>query len=64
MVAASARRQGLSRRLLAAADERRSRDRGATELQLDSWEFAAEPLPFYEARGYRTIKRTLALPLT
>ncbi len=63
MVTASARRQGLGERLLAAA-ERWSRDRGATELRLNCWEFAAGPLPFYEARGYRTIKRTLARPLT
>ena len=42
MVTASARRQGLGRRLLAAA-ERWSRERGATELRLTCWEFAAGP---------------------
>jgi GNAT superfamily N-acetyltransferase len=63
VVTGSARRQGLGRELLAVA-ERWSRDLGATELRLNCWEFAAGPLSFYEACGYRTIKRTLTRPLT
>jgi GNAT superfamily N-acetyltransferase len=46
-----------------AAAEAWARERGATELRLDAWEFAAGPLPFYESLGYQTIKRTLVKPL-
>jgi GNAT superfamily N-acetyltransferase len=57
------RRRGIGARLVAAA-ETWARERGATELRLDAWEFAAGPLPFYEALGYQTIKRTLTKPLS
>lgn len=53
---------GLGRRLVAASEQWAS-ERGATEMRLACWEFAGGPLPFYEALGYHTIKRTLARPL-
>lgn len=62
MVAATHRRKGLGRQLVASAEEW-ARARGASELRLEAREFAAGPLPFYEALGYRTIKRTLVRPL-
>ena len=54
---------GLGRRLVEAAEQWAS-ERGATEMRLACWEFAGGPLPFYEALGYHTIKRTLARPLS
>ena len=35
------------------------RERDATQMKLDAWEFAAGPLGFYEKNGYKTLKRTL-----
>jgi len=62
IVTAPIRRRGMGRQLVAAA-ELWSREHGATEMRLACWEFAAGPLPFYEALGYRTMKRTLVRPL-
>ena len=62
IVTAPIRRRGMGRQLVAAA-EQWSREHGATEMRLACWEFAAGPLPFYEALGYRTMKRTLVRPL-
>ncbi len=62
IVTASIRRRGLGRQLVAAA-EQWSREHGASEMRLACWEFAEGPLPFYEALGYRTMKRTLVHPL-
>jgi len=58
MVGELYRRGGTGRRLLDAA-EAWARDRGATEIRLDVWEFEAGPLNFYEKSGYRTLKRSL-----
>lgn len=58
MVRAASRREGVGRRLVAAAEDW-ARARGASELRLDTWEFAAGPLPFYERLGYTTLKRAL-----
>lgn len=58
MVTADSRRRGLGRRLLAAA-EAWTREQGASELRLETWEFEASPLRFYEACGYRTLRRTM-----
>jgi ribosomal protein S18 acetylase RimI-like enzyme len=57
------RRRGVGSELLRAA-EAWARDRGATEMRLETWEFAEGPLGFYERAGYRTLKRTLVRPLT
>jgi GNAT superfamily N-acetyltransferase len=62
IVTASLRRSGLGRQLVAAA-EQWSHEHGATEMRLACWEFADGPLPFYEALGYRTMKRTLVRSL-
>jgi GNAT superfamily N-acetyltransferase len=59
MVAAAWRRAGIGARLVTAA-EAWARERGAAEMRLETWEFPAGPLAFYEARGYRTLRRTLA----
>jgi GNAT superfamily N-acetyltransferase len=57
-VTASLRGTGLGRQLLASA-ECWVRERDATQMKLDAWEFAAGPLGFYEKNGYTTLKRTL-----
>jgi GNAT superfamily N-acetyltransferase len=57
MVVADMRRRGIGTLLLHAA-ERWAAERGARELRLETWEFAGGPSPFYEARGYRTLRRT------
>ena len=62
IVSASFRAQGLGRLLVEAAQQW-ARERGATEMQLDIWEFAAGPLHFYERLGYRTLKRHLVIDL-
>lgn len=62
IVTASIRRRGLGQRLLATA-ERWSLEHGASEMRLACWEFADGPLPFYEAQGYHTMKRTLVRSL-
>jgi GNAT superfamily N-acetyltransferase len=56
------RRHGVGARLIEAA-QHWAEERGAAEMQLDLWEFAAGPLPFYEALGYRTLKRTMVKAL-
>jgi GNAT superfamily N-acetyltransferase len=43
-------RRGVGGRLMTAA-EAWAHARRATQLRLDAWEFAAGPLPFYEALG-------------
>lgn len=50
------RKYGLGK-LLVKATEQWARERGATEMQLDTWEFEAGPLHFYEHLGYRTLRR-------
>jgi GNAT superfamily N-acetyltransferase len=45
--------------MLVAACEQWARERGANEMQLETWEFNAGPLRFYESLHYRTLKRTL-----
>ncbi|WP_157507386.1 GNAT family N-acetyltransferase [Ktedonobacter racemifer] len=58
-VAEAHRKLGYGRELMQVAhDWARARD--ATEIQLESWEFAAGPLHFYEKLGYRTVKREMA----
>jgi GNAT superfamily N-acetyltransferase len=61
-VSASWRGHGLGGALLDAA-QAWALHRGATQMRLSTWEFAEGPLRFYEAKGYRTVKRTLAADL-
>lgn len=63
MVTVARRRAGIGRELMAAA-EAWAKSHGASELQLEMWEFAAGPLPFYEAQGYTTLRRKLVRRLT
>ena len=62
IVSAAFRAQGLGRLLVEAAQQW-ARERGATEMQVDIWEFAAGPLHFYERLGYRTLIRHLVAAL-
>lgn len=59
MVTTLWRRTGIGARLVDAA-ETWARERGATEMRLETWEFPDGPLAFYTAHGYRTLRRTLA----
>ena len=63
IVSASVRKRGL-RKLLMEAAQQWAKDKGATEMQLDYWEFEAGPLHFYEHLGYRTLKRQMVVGLT
>ncbi|MEM7128195.1 MAG: GNAT family N-acetyltransferase [Chloroflexota bacterium] len=49
------RGHGIGEKLLQAA-EAWSREQGATELRLDTWELDQGPLQFYEQQGYRTLR--------
>ncbi|HEY6541016.1 MAG TPA: GNAT family N-acetyltransferase [Ktedonobacteraceae bacterium] len=56
IVLESFRKHGLGKLLVEAAKQW-AKERGATEMQLDTWEFDAGPLHFYEHLGYRTLRR-------
>lgn len=62
MVQEAYRHQGIGTRLLEAV-EQWARQQGATEMQLDIWEYAGGPLHFYEHFNYRTLRRTLVRDL-
>lgn len=62
IVSTQHRKGGLGGRLVATAHQW-AKERSATEMQLDTWEFAEGPLHFYEALGYRTLKRHLVIDL-
>jgi GNAT superfamily N-acetyltransferase len=36
-----------------------AKERGASEIRLETWEFPDGPLSFYEQMGYQTLKRTM-----
>ncbi len=52
------RRHGVGEKLLETT-ERWAKEKGATEMRLDIWEFAEGSLGFYEKTGYRTLRRKL-----
>lgn len=58
MVDETLRGCGVGKQLVEAA-EKWARARGATEMRLETWEFPAGPLSFYERIGYTTLRRTL-----
>ncbi len=58
MVDESVRGQGIGTALVAAA-EQWARELGASEMRLETWEFPAGPLTFYEGVGYHTLRRML-----
>lgn len=62
IVSAAQRKKGVGKQLVMAAQQW-AKERDATEMQLTAWEFAAGPLPFYEALGYRTLKRHFVIDL-
>jgi GNAT superfamily N-acetyltransferase len=62
MVGESARGHGIGTALMTAA-EHWAKSQGASEMRLETWEFPAGPLPFYEAAGYHTLRRVLVRPL-
>jgi len=62
MVDEGFRRRGVGTQLVEAA-EQWAREKGAAEMQLQTWEFARGPLAFYEHSGYRTLRRTLVRAL-
>jgi len=56
------RKIGLGKQLVMAAHQW-AKEQGATEMQLDIWEFPEGPLHFYEALSYHTLKRHLVIDL-
>ncbi len=56
------RMHGVGAQLIAATEQWAS-ERGATEIQLETWEFDAGPLHFYEKQRYRTLKRKMVKEL-
>lgn len=60
LVSAPYRKRGLGEALMKAAHQW-AKEKGATEIQLEAWEFAEGPVPFYEKRGYRTHKRSMVV---
>ncbi len=62
VVTEAERGMGVGARLVAAVHQW-ARDRGASEVEVETWEFPAGPLRFYESLGYRTVKRRLARDL-
>ncbi len=62
IISAPFRKSGLGKQLVTPAHHL-AKEHGATEMQLDVWDFAEGPLHFYEALGYRTLKRHLVVNL-
>ena len=62
VVTAAARRRGVGRRLMAAA-EQWALGIGATQVELSVWEINAGARAFYESLGYATMTRRMARPL-
>lgn len=63
IILASHRKKGLGKQLVTAAQQW-AKERDAMEMQLNTWEFEAGPLAFYETLGYRTLKRYLVTDLS
>lgn len=62
IVSESFRKHGIGK-LLVEAVHKWARERGASEMQLNTWEFAEGPLHFYERLGYRTLRRHMVVGL-
>lgn len=63
IISTAHRKHGWGKRLMLAAQDWAA-EREATEMHVESWEFEAGPVHFYEALGYRTLKRQLVTPLS
>ncbi|MGE5675925.1 MAG: N-acetyltransferase family protein [Mycobacterium leprae] len=57
-VTAPRRYAGVGTQLVKAAQQW-AHENGATEIEVETWEFPAGPLRFYERLGYQTLKRQL-----
>lgn len=62
LVSAPYRKRGLGDALIKAVHHW-AKEKRATEVQLDSWEFPEGPVPFYERLGYRTLRRHMVTNL-
>ena len=62
MVSKKHRRKKVGRHLLLAV-EHWAKEKDASEIRLDIWEFDAGPLEFYEKQGYRTLRRAMVRKL-
>jgi ribosomal protein S18 acetylase RimI-like enzyme len=62
IISAPFRKSGLGKQLVVAAHQW-VKEQHATEMRVEIWEFAQGPLHFYEALGYRTLKRDLVIDL-
>ncbi|GHO89138.1 GNAT family N-acetyltransferase [Dictyobacter formicarum] len=60
LIAEPFRKGGLGKQLVAAAHQW-AKEQQATEMRVETWEFAEGPLYFYETLGYRTLKRDLVI---
>ncbi len=58
MVLEPYRKMGIGVKLVETAQSW-AKEKGATEMRLETWEFPGGPLPFYGKIGYRTLKRTM-----
>jgi GNAT superfamily N-acetyltransferase len=58
VVQKSHRSRGIGTLLLRAAEDW-AREKGASEMRVETWEFRQGSLPFYDRAGYRTLRRTL-----
>jgi ribosomal-protein-alanine N-acetyltransferase len=58
VVSRAFRRRGVGRQLVEVA-EKWAKEKGASEMRLDIWEFGEGPLHFYERLGYHTLRRNL-----
>lgn len=63
IVLASFKKHGLGKSLVEAA-HLWAKECDATEMQLDTWEFDAGPLHFYEHLGYRTLRRHMVAEIS
>jgi GNAT superfamily N-acetyltransferase len=62
MVSEPYRKSGVGKKLMEVAQQW-ARDKGATEMRLDVWEFNQGTIQFYEKMGFHTLKRTLVTNL-
>ncbi len=62
VVSEAFRRNGVGRQLVDTA-EKWAKEKGASEMRLDIWEFGQGPLRFYERLGFRTLRRSLVRQL-
>jgi GNAT superfamily N-acetyltransferase len=62
LVSTPYRKRGLGDALMKAVHHW-AKEKGATEIQLDSWEFPEGPVQFYERLRYRTLRRHMVIDL-